>query len=66
MEVIEEDAKEFVAGEIRERTTMGKGILEERNAIDDPSTVDREIFVGTNEKEIVPSCCKSEKRVTLR
>lgn len=52
VEVIEEDAKEFVAGD-----TMG--ILEERNGkIDDPSTIDREMIAG-NENEIIPSCCKS-------
>lgn len=56
MEVIEEDAKEFVAGD-----TMG--ILEERNGkIDDPPTIDREMIAG-NENEIIPSCCKSEKRL---
>lgn len=60
VEVIEEDTKEFVAGDtIRERTTIGKGILEERS-IDDPS-IDREMGSRTN--EITPSCCKSEKRL---
>ncbi|XP_031364101.1 dynein assembly factor 1, axonemal homolog [Apis dorsata] len=57
VEVIEEDTKEFVAGDtIREWTTIGKGILEERS-IDDPS-IDREMGSRTN--EITPSCSEEQ------